>query len=413
MRKVAFIPLTLAVAAALGAQSTSCQAADALNTKLLNFALDGGIYAISPIVKKGDATRRINTFLPSGSLLRVNNDHVTQINNLPFVEAETLYGIKILVPRSEISRGDFFSIYHNQNVIIHEDIENVEGCTDTPCDPDASIPKGSVLELDNNLEVAVLRGHKDGQALNYHIPKSKLNQYAKTGVLTRLDAPPEIYHSESQIISQGQCGVISTHENSNHNTVGVSGKLGVELNGSSVDVHGSSQHEDETKTSRSFGATDASYEKRRITMTRLDPQSFKPTQDHQVYIVISKLVCEGQAPGEAMPMYYSNVTVSRLGSEDQPIGRVNFESFYAPLKNDEKINGIKYTLGQNNNRPFITSINHKRHYRNALMTWLKAVNNLPLAQVLLSEFNATCRIHDPLNELDGRGQCAKQLPLQE
>jgi len=95
---------------------------------------------------------------------------------------------------------------------------------------------------------------------------------------------------------------------------------------------------------------------------------------------------------------------------NQLLGTLNFWSFYPKTAgNDHELNtdSLQYKIFKlNGNQPFLTSINNRKDYEKSIKVWQKEINDVSIASIMMSEFNASC----PNKKRD---ECYRILPIKK
>lgn len=384
-----------------------------------------GTFGLELSRSPSDATHRIVTYLPHHTLVFYHPQRETkQIGNKEYRAVVTQFGQRLWVLNSEVSNSrSFQSIYGTQNVIFNED-GFICPREDKFCDEGSGneINRGSVLETVStgpdfyHLRLSEVFGEGEDRHRRIsegYLTVKRFNELERLGVLTdaRKQHPAALHLGTREIETLStRCGEEWTERSQFDISKEIGAEVGLDLwNFLSASLGISARKTESNVVEANFGGEGISTKRIEITTKRPDLQGKFSTQPVEHLYMSLEIKCIG-SQNDQEAIHIRSVTV-RDGNGY--LGTITSSDVFDLVDGVEtpSDDALSLVYSKNGRRPFLLSISSRDDYRNAIRVLMKKIDGLDvaLANILLSELNATCS-----TRLEGdrthRKACREKLP---
>jgi len=418
--------LSVVLFSALFASSNQANAQDFGPPYWLNL----GDFALDPDYSErgtGQFGYRIVTYLPRTTLVfkQPTNRYPTlgevrSVDGKKYVEVLTHHGLNVLVRRTRISEQPFHENYGDvtnleegtTRYILYEDIEVCEERPD--CVTGFPVTKGDVITVEStNLGVVKVQLYRNNQIYEGVLLEDKLQNLIEKGkaINLRQRFPSYLYDGKIRNVDELglQCGQKQVTVDRKATATKAGGGISISdlIPVINFEAKATAEKENEVRLVSNQGGDHLAKDYQVVTVTV--PRNKRSNSERSVRRFGIESVIKCTDDGSDRPVFRRNLFIQELSSDNRDNNLleaiISFEDIHDNVSVDN-IDGSssQWKVYQNNyKRIFLTSINTRSYYENAIEIWTSRLGgDANLAHILLSVFNASCPEQT-------RKECAKVL----
>jgi len=380
-----------------------------------------GTYALNTKYDVVSGYYPIMTYLPPTTLIFLKDIPVKSISGKRYKHVITQHGQQLLIHESVISELPFRKIYGDQNIIFHK---NSYICPEENknCEEGIDITRGDVLELLSKDEYFVklkkihIRGEHKRELIGY-LSTDKFETSEYEGVLTDASKQyPRYLHVSTKKIESlcTKCGETKKDVNIDslsaeiNKKISPTGLIPLLKEIFSIEVTGIIKNENQKVVEVSYGGSDIAIDYYVVTILYPGEQGNFQNGEKRIFNIYSKSKC---IMPDKRKLFIETITINE---KNNFVGMLSFESIngsiFSPMEDISERCGPYKIYKKNFAKPFLTSINSRKHYYKALKHWIEQVEDVSIAHIMMGLFNATCPERDKKGK-PLRVKCAKYLSV--